>query len=228
MSRHQINSIARSARPWTVSSRAASTSAETWTRPLAAGVNSAYDAALDLLETHSQQLLKRADELRSQTGKTDAETASLQRRVKQLEVEARLTDPKLRAKFESTQGASEDVEDGEADALRTLAERQWKRHGRLDRLVRRECMSGCQPLIVALQMQRVIQMNVIPDVVPRFTPTIDLAVSFGESPAATGGEPGAYLLPSQVCLVCLSRLRFRLTAVCYVDDTTTKHQAASV
>lgn len=51
-----------------------------------------------------------------------------------------------------------------------------------------------------LQMQRVIQMNVIPDVVPRFTPSIDLAVSFGESPAATGGEPGAYLLPSQVCL----------------------------
>lgn len=135
--RTQIKSVARSARHWTVSTRAASTSAETWSRPIAAGVNSAYDAALDLLESHSQQLLKRADELRSQTGKTDAETANLQRRVKQLEVEARLTDPKLRAKFASSEGTSEDVEEGEADALRTLAERQWKRHGRLDRLVRR-------------------------------------------------------------------------------------------
>lgn len=133
--RTQISSIARSARPWAVSSRAASTSAETWTRPIAAGVNSAYDAALDLLESHSQQLTKRAEQLRSQSGKTEKETAELQRRVKQLEVEARLLDPKLRAKFASMQGISEDVEEGEADALRTLAERQWRRHGRLDRLV---------------------------------------------------------------------------------------------
>lgn len=48
-------------------------------------------------------------------------------------------------------------------------------------------------------MQRVIQMNVIPDLIPRIDPTIDLAVSFGESPATTGGEAGAFLLPSQVC-----------------------------
>ena len=133
--RNQISSIARSARPWAVSSRAASTSADTWTRPIAAGVNSAYDAALDLLESHSQHLTKRAEQLRSQSGKTEKETAELQRKVKQLEVEARLLDPKLRAKFASMKGISEDVEDGEADALRTLAERQWKRHGRLDRLV---------------------------------------------------------------------------------------------
>lgn len=48
-------------------------------------------------------------------------------------------------------------------------------------------------------------MNVIPDLIPRCTPTIDLAVSFGESPSATGGEPGAYLLPSQVCLDPLTK-----------------------
>lgn len=69
-------------------------------------------------------------------------------------------------------------------------------------------------------------MNVIPDVVPRFTPTIDLAVSFGESPAATGGEPGAYLLPSQVCPIIFNWLCFPDNRT--VDDTAAKHQAASV
>jgi hypothetical protein len=136
MSHRQITSLARQTlRSWATSSRFASTSTEAWTRPIAAGVNPAYDAALELLESHSQQLLRTADELRSQTGGTDAETASLQRRVKQLEVEARLADPRLRSTFAGMEGIGEDVEEGEASALRTLAERKWKKEGRLDRLV---------------------------------------------------------------------------------------------
>lgn len=145
--RTQLTSVSRATSRWVISSRAASTSSEAWTRPIAAGVNSAYDAALELLDSHAQRLTKRAEELRSQSGKTDAETADLQRRVKQLEVEARLLDPKLRAKFASMQGIGEDVEEGEADALRTLAERQWKRQGRLDRLVCCNVGVGGQPLI---------------------------------------------------------------------------------
>ncbi|KAJ9101182.1 hypothetical protein QFC21_003401 [Naganishia friedmannii] len=165
---------------WASSTRAASTSAHAWTRPIAEGVNPAYDAALELLDGHSQKLFKRAEALRSQSGQTEAEIADLQRRAKILEVEARIIDPRLRSTFTSAQEVGEDVEEGEADALRTLAERKWRKEGRLDRL-----------------MQRVIQMNVIPDLIPRINPTIDLAVSFGDSPAATGGEPGAFLLPSQ-------------------------------
>lgn len=136
MSHRQITSLTRSvSRSWAAPSRFASTSTEAWTRPIAAGVNPAYDAALDLLESHSQQLLRKADELRSQTGKSDAETGTLQRRVKQLEVEARLADPRLRSTFAGMEGISEDIEEGEASALRTLAERKWKKEGRLDRLV---------------------------------------------------------------------------------------------
>lgn len=128
--------LARSAsRSWANTSRSASTSSEAWTRPIAAGVNPAYDAALDLLESHSQHLVRKAEQLRSQSGKTDAETAQLQRRVKQLEVEARLADPRLRSAFAGMEVIGEDVEEGEASALRALAERKWKKEGRLDRLV---------------------------------------------------------------------------------------------
>lgn len=135
--RHQLISLSRSVpRRWAVSTRAASTSAQAWSRPIAEGVNPAYDAALELLDGHSQKLLKRADALRSQSGQTDAETAELQRRAKQLEMEARMIDPRLRSTFTSLQEIGQDVEEGEADALRTLAERKWRKEGRLDLLVR--------------------------------------------------------------------------------------------
>ena len=134
--RAQTISLARTAsRSWAIPSRSASTSTASWTRPIAAGVNPAYDAALELLEGHSRDLLRKAEQLRSQTGKTDAETAHLQRRVKQLEVEARLADPRLRSAFAGMESIGEDIEDGEASALRALAERKWKKEGRLDRLV---------------------------------------------------------------------------------------------
>lgn len=42
------------------------------------------------------------------------------------------------------------------------------------------------------QMERVTQMSVIPDVMPRVQPTIDLQVSYGSAVV-----PGDYLLPSQ-------------------------------
>ena len=80
--------------------------------------------------------------------------------------------------------------------------------------------------LIFLQMQRIIQMNVIPDLIPRCTPTIDLAVSFGESPVATGGEPGAYLLPSQVMSG-----QYGSAAESYAlhsDNTSAEHQAAGV
>ena len=144
--RAQTISLARTAsRSWATPSRSASTSTASWTRPIAAGVNPAYDAALELLDNHSQQLLRQAEQLRSQTGKTEAETAQLQRRVKQLEVEARLTDPRLRSAFVGMEEIGEDVEEGEALALRALAERKWKREGRLDRLVCPDLASARNP-----------------------------------------------------------------------------------
>lgn len=42
-------------------------------------------------------------------------------------------------------------------------------------------------------MERVTQMSVIPDVMPRVEPTIDLQVSYGQAAVI----PGNYLLPSQ-------------------------------
>ncbi|KAJ9118715.1 hypothetical protein QFC22_003936 [Naganishia vaughanmartiniae] len=135
--RRQLISLTRSvSRHWAASTRAASTSAQAWTRPIAEGVNPAYDAALELLDGHSQKLHQRAEALRSQTGQTDAETAELRRRAKKLEVEARIIDPRLRSTFTNLQEIGQDVEEGEADALRTLAERKWRKEGKLDRLVR--------------------------------------------------------------------------------------------
>lgn len=61
------------------------------------------------------------------------------------------------------------------------------------------------------QMERIHQMNVVPDLLPRLHPSIDLRLNFPEAPPKDvvrrtrlkrkleKVEPGVYLLPEQVC-----------------------------
>lgn len=66
-------------------------------------------------------------------------------------------------------------------------------------------------------MERIHQMNVVPDVLPALRPSVDLQIAFPEAPprnvvARTRRarklktvEPGVYLLPEQVrkaCFIC--------------------------
>lgn len=69
-------------------------------------------------------------------------------------------------------------------------------------------------------MERIHQMNVVPDVLPDIHPSLDLRVNFPRVKSTTGPqatvskavyehvEPGAFLLPEQVCSVGHSRIHF--------------------
>lgn len=59
-------------------------------------------------------------------------------------------------------------------------------------------------------MERIHQMNVVPDLLPSLHPTIDLRITFPIPPRRTASvenalrrdaavEPGVFLLPEQVC-----------------------------
>lgn len=93
---------------------------------------------------------------------------------------------------------------------RHIIEQRWREEGRLDELV------GCNthpPFVHSvswLQMERIHQMFVVPDVVPSLHPSVDLRVTYpeyfvgtmqnGESKKRKHAlvEPGTYLHPQQV------------------------------
>lgn len=67
-------------------------------------------------------------------------------------------------------------------------------------------------MLTSLQMERIYQMNVVPDLLPNLRPTVDLRVNYPEKPPESvylrtrvkrkyeKVEPGIYLLPEQVCI----------------------------
>ena len=78
--------------------------------------------------------------------------------------------------------------------FRYLAESEWRKEGRLGTLVCSCPISCCLLLNDLPQMQRVTQMDIVPDVLPRIDPDVDLQIWHN------GGEvvPGSMVEASQV------------------------------
>jgi len=112
--------------------------ASTWTRPLPEGSNPAYDASLAFLAQHSSSLLSKAERLRTRLSTVeDGELKSeIEIALKKAELEARIARPETRWLHENGNDvSSEGVEAGDREALNVLAERRWRKLGKLDRLV---------------------------------------------------------------------------------------------
>ncbi|WWC64839.1 uncharacterized protein I303_107453 [Kwoniella dejecticola CBS 10117] len=145
-------------------------SSSTWQPALPAGASPAYDAALSYLSTHQTNTLSKLDDLRSKLDKTKPDPELL-RRIDQLEIEAYANDPAVRRNFRETGGVGEMSK----TIYRWLGEQKWRKEGGLD-----------------LLMQRLLQMKIVPDVLPALPPTFPLSLSANNSII----EPGSIQLPS--------------------------------
>ncbi|KAH7107218.1 PEBP-like protein [Auriculariales sp. MPI-PUGE-AT-0066] len=165
---------------------------DNWTRPFKEGRLKVYDLAMEYLKKDRDSLKNEIVELRKTSKKFEEGTPEWQKirdKINIIEIQSEINDPVVRW----------DVKHGHYDftnpAHRHLVEDKWRKQGRLD-----------------LLMERVYQMNVVPDLVPNFHPNIDLHVEFpmrapygkrlatelADKPPRFGDmEPGRYLLPNQ-------------------------------
>ncbi|SDA03049.1 BZ3500_MvSof-1268-A1-R1_Chr11-1g03277 [Microbotryum saponariae] len=135
--------------------------------PIAAGRLPAYDEALKLLQADRDDKLQRLAKLKTQG---DVEQSVLDK----LEVEAWVNDPETRWRAKHGHG------DPTKAVYRHLAEMKWRREGAL-----------------AILMQRVTQMSLVPDVLPEFDPVLDVQISVAEH-SQEPLQPGVFTLPRQV------------------------------
>ncbi|KAG9050363.1 hypothetical protein FS837_005984 [Tulasnella sp. UAMH 9824] len=150
-----------------------------WSRPLARGVNKAYDEALALIQKDSakktEELQKRRKALREES--EDVKQANA-KKLEKLEIESQINVPEVHW----------NISHGKADMskpiYRHLLEKSWRKDGRLD-----------------LLMERVHQMYVLPDVLPAMHPTVDLHVIFDRKywknhlTGFVDVEPGVFMPP---------------------------------
>ncbi|KLO20704.1 PEBP-like protein [Schizopora paradoxa] len=169
-----------------------------WNPPVKKGLLPAYDEAMKLIEHDSKTLKKEATELRKRlealsggaSGENvqdrEAEVESIRKKLSILDIQAYINLPSVRWK------AANGMADMTKPVYRQLVEQKWRTRGDLD-----------------LLMERIHQMNVIPDLLPTFHPSLDLRITFPEPPPQstylrtrvkrrhTAVEPGSYLLPEQ-------------------------------
>ncbi|KDQ54989.1 hypothetical protein JAAARDRAFT_38100 [Jaapia argillacea MUCL 33604] len=186
-----------------------------WARPLAPGVLPAYDEAIKVIKADSWGIKKEIFSLEEALKAKEAAYNKLETSLRAKEENGESQDgtelltmreelEKMREKLEILHVQSEinlpDVRwkafNGMADltrpVYRRLVEQRWRSEGDLD-----------------LLMERIHQMNVVPDLVPSLHPTIDLRVTFPEPPPKSvylrtrvkrkhqQVEPGTFLLPQQ-------------------------------
>jgi hypothetical protein len=128
-----------------VQNQSSSTSSSTWTRSLPEGSNPAYDASLVFLAQHSSSLLDKAERLRGKLSSVqDADLKStIEIALKKTELEARIARPETRwlHENESVGHVGGEAEAGDKEALNVMAERRWRKMGKLDRLVSLDFLS---------------------------------------------------------------------------------------
>ncbi|PKI84094.1 mitochondrial 54S ribosomal protein YmL35 [Malassezia vespertilionis] len=148
-----------------------------WKPAVQSGKVPVYDEALKFVAEDAATLGKRHEQIQRTTGDPKEKRAMLDA----LEIAREINIPSVRAQF--AQGAY----DMQKPVFRHLREQAWRRGGALEQLTERlQCM------------------HVLPDVVPDFTPTVDLQVSFGEGEGigdhgGSGGDilSGVFLEPEQ-------------------------------
>ncbi|THH11337.1 hypothetical protein EW146_g8082 [Bondarzewia mesenterica] len=160
-----------------------------WCRPLPLGVLPAYDEALRYLAQDSRNVQREARVLKEklESGKIEGEEAEKEReRLNVLEVMSEVNLPEVRWK------AANGMADLSKPVYRHLVEKRWREEGALD-----------------LLMERIHQMNVVPDVIPELRPGLDLRITFPEPPPRSVYlrtrvkrrhipiEPGVFLLNEQ-------------------------------
>ncbi|WRT69990.1 uncharacterized protein IL334_006983 [Kwoniella shivajii] len=152
------------------SSSSSSSSSSTWQPVLPPGTSPAYDVALSYLSSYQSTTLNKLKKLQSKFDPSNPDPALLQR-IDKMEVEAYANDPAVRRVFKETGGKGEM---GKA-IYRWLGEQQWKKEGGID-----------------LLMQRLLQMNIVPDLLPTIPPTAPLTLTLNSSSI----EPGSFQPPS--------------------------------
>ncbi|TIB71205.1 hypothetical protein E3Q23_03859 [Wallemia mellicola] len=133
-------------------------------RPIPAGKLPVYDLALEVLAEDKKRVQRELQQLRSDKRERNAvDQKEYEKRIKSLEILEGSNDPEVRYNFEN----------GNVDMskpyYRYLAEKDFLRGGRKDKL-----------------LERLHQMNVVPDVVPPFTPSVELVLDFPKDEQAEG------------------------------------------
>lgn len=160
--------VARQQRAFSATSIARNVPVIPWEPALPQGVSPAYDAAISYLADYQSRTLSKLNAFKSKLSETPSHE-ELQQLAK-LEIEAYANDPAVRRTFKESGG------EGQMDKriMRWLGEEKWKKEGGLD-----------------LLMQRALQMNVVPDLLPEIPPTAPLTITLS-NPII----PGAFQRPS--------------------------------
>ncbi|PSR83331.1 hypothetical protein PHLCEN_2v5768 [Hermanssonia centrifuga] len=164
-----------------------------YSRPIGVGVLRAYDEALAYIKKDSNVVKAELEEYKASLAKAESSPESdsskverLKEKVKILEIQSEINLPSVRWK------ARNGLADLTKPIYRHLVEQRWREDGVLDML-----------------MERIYQMNVVPDLLPNMRPTLDLRVNFPEAPPDNvyqrtrvkrdyeKVEPGIFLLPEQ-------------------------------
>ncbi|TEB26318.1 PEBP-like protein [Coprinellus micaceus] len=140
----------------------------TWNRPVTPGLIPAFDQALKYIQRDSANIEAESKELASNItvkeaewqkaegeakAQLDAELESMREKLHILHVQSQVNLPEVRWKVRNA------MADMSIPAHRHLVEHRWRKDGDLD-----------------LLMERIYQMDVVPDVLPEINPTIDLKV----------------------------------------------------
>jgi len=146
-----------------------------YTPPLAPGILPAYDEALALLSRDRQEKLEKLGAKRGELDKVKgqgnkAQLRQLEEELEDLEIFSEINVPEVRWRFRNG------LADLSKPVFRYLTEQEWRRGGAFDVL-----------------MQRITQMNVIPDLLPSIEPVADLRVRLGGADIV----PGVFLEPQQ-------------------------------
>ncbi|KAH9949497.1 PEBP-like protein [Amylocystis lapponica] len=166
-----------------------------WNRPIARGVLPVYDLALAYVREDAAQIKDELKALQKELkvamsapeGERDTQKVEeLTEKAAILEIQSQINLPEVRWKAANGMGDMKEL------VYRHLIEKRWREEGALD-----------------LLMERIHQMNVVPDLLPSLHPSFDLRLNFPESPpedpvlrARTKRrykkvEPGIFLLPEQ-------------------------------
>lgn len=207
-----------------------------WKSPLRHGKVNAYDEALKYIRADAQTLRRELADLKHDFQQASARDAragrshdpeALQRyreKMRVLQVQSEINLPEVRYAFKTGRCTScrsfppprlfHDALSSSFPATRVSSSRRAEMaYGRYTRPASTRTFGLFSEFITRSQMERLYQMNIVPDLLPALHPTVDLRVQFPYLGPRTahqrarekGGfstiEPGSFLTAAQVCVL---------------------------